>query len=133
MKLVEIGTTVGAVLLVPASSVHAKNPHLHGLHHHVKSHDRRHVHHVRDINATTIVEDQLELRDVEVKRQTQCQFPTNLGLVPITPDQQNAGWAMSPNQPCTSGTWCPYACPPGQWTAQWDPAATSYSYPISMV
>ena len=80
-----------------------------------------------------------------VKRQSQCQFPTNVGLVPITPDQQNAGWAMSPNQPCLPGNYCPYACPSGSYPfynvltfkgqvmAQWDPAATSYTYPISMV
>lgn len=48
-----------------------------------------------------------------VKRQSQCQFPTNVGLVPVTPSDQNAGWAMSPNQPCLPGNYCPYACPPG--------------------
>jgi hypothetical protein len=50
-----------------------------------------------------------------VKRQGQCQFPTNVGLVPVTPDQQNAGWAMSPNQPCVPDSYCPYACPPGNY------------------
>lgn len=48
-----------------------------------------------------------------VKRQGQCTFPTNVGIVPITPSDQNAGWAMSPNQPCLPGGWCPYACPSG--------------------
>ena len=48
-----------------------------------------------------------------VKRSTQCQFPTNVGLVPVTPNQQNAGWAMSPDQPCLPGNYCPYACPSG--------------------
>lgn len=38
---------------------------------------------------------------------------------------------MSPDQPCTPGNWCPYACPPGQLMAQWDPEATSYTYPQS--
>ena len=132
MKFVEFGTTAGLVLLFQASLAQAKHTHLHG-HHFIDTHDRRHVHHVRDINTTNIIEENLDLRDVEVKRGGQCQFPTNAGLVAITPDQQNAGWAMSPNRPCTPGNWCPYACPPGQWTAQWDPAATSYSYPISMV
>lgn len=67
------------------------------------------------------------------KRGGQCQFPTDAGLVAITPDQQNAGWAMSPNQPCLPGHYCPYACPPGQVSMQWDPKATSYTYPQSMV
>src|ERR1700738_3100288 len=48
-----------------------------------------------------------------VKRGNQCQFPTNCGLVAVTPSSQNAGWAMSPNQPCLPGSFCPYACPPG--------------------
>lgn len=62
----------------------------------------------------------------------ECQFPTDKGLVSVTPDAQNAGWAMSPDQPCKPGMYCPYACPPGQLMAQWDPKATSYSYPGSM-
>ena len=48
-----------------------------------------------------------------VKRSGQCQFPTDAGLVPVTPNAQNAGWAMSPDQPCTPGNYCPYACPSG--------------------
>lgn len=67
------------------------------------------------------------------KRGGQCQFPTDAGLVSVTPNEQNAGWAMSPNQPCKPGNYCPYACPAGQVSMQWDPKATSYSYPMSMV
>ncbi|PGG97581.1 hypothetical protein AJ79_09144 [Helicocarpus griseus UAMH5409] len=66
------------------------------------------------------------------RRGGKCAFPTDCGLVPITTDKMNAGWAMSPDQPCEPGNYCPYACPPGQVSAQWDPKATSYSYPISM-
>lgn len=63
-----------------------------------------------------------------------CQFPTDeADLVAITPDEQNAGWAMSPNQQCEPGGYCPVACKPGMVMAQWDPAATSYTYPLSMV
>lgn len=62
-----------------------------------------------------------------------CQFPTDAGLVAVTPNEKNAGWAMSPDQPCKPGNYCPYACPPGQVSMQWDPEATSYSYPMSMV
>lgn len=67
------------------------------------------------------------------KRGGQCQFPSNAGLVSVTPNEENAGWAMSPNQPCKPGNYCPYACPAGQVSMQWDPKATSYSYPMSMV
>lgn len=67
------------------------------------------------------------------KRGGQCQFPTDAGLVSVTPGSQNAGWAMSPDQPCKPGNWCPYACPPGQVSMQWNPEATSYTYPLSMV
>lgn len=67
------------------------------------------------------------------KKSGQCQFPSDAGLVAVTPNEQNAGWAMSPNQPCKPGNYCPYACPPGQVSMQWDPEATSYSYPMSMV
>ena len=67
------------------------------------------------------------------RRDGQCTFPTDAGLVSVTPDQENAGWAMSPNQPCLPGNYCPYACPPGQVSMQWDPDATSYTYPLSMV
>lgn len=60
-----------------------------------------------------------------------CSFPTNEGLVAVTPKSQNGGWAMSPDQQCTPGNYCPYACPPGKVMAQWDPSATSYTYPQS--
>ncbi|KAF7717506.1 Beta-glucosidase (SUN family) [Penicillium ucsense] len=61
-----------------------------------------------------------------------CPFPTDAGLVAVTPNAMNGGWAMSPDQPCKPGNYCPYACPPGQVSMQWDPKATSYSYPQSM-
>lgn len=74
-----------------------------------------------------------ETRDVALeKKGGQCQFPTDAGLVSVTPNEENAGWAMSPNQPCKPGNYCPYACPPGEVSMQWDPKATSYSYPMSM-
>ncbi|KAJ6137490.1 hypothetical protein N7471_003976 [Penicillium samsonianum] len=74
-----------------------------------------------------------ETRDVALaKRSGKCEFPSDAGLVEITPHEQNAGWAMSPDQPCEPGNYCPYACPPGQVSMQWDPEATSYSYPMSM-
>ncbi|KAI0461313.1 hypothetical protein LJB42_000980 [Komagataella kurtzmanii] len=65
------------------------------------------------------------------KRAATCKFPTDKNLVAVTPNSKNGGWALSPDQECTAGSYCPYACPPGQLMAQWDPSATSYSYPES--
>ncbi|OZJ02216.1 hypothetical protein BZG36_04722 [Bifiguratus adelaidae] len=63
----------------------------------------------------------------------QCGFPfAEANLTAITPDAQNAGWAMSPNQACTVGSYCPYACASGMYSAQWDPSVTKISYPSSM-
>lgn len=67
------------------------------------------------------------------KRGTKCEFPSDAGLVAITPGAKNAGWALSPDQSCEPDSYCPYACPPGQLMAQWDPSATSYTYPQSLV
>ncbi|OJK04691.1 hypothetical protein ASPACDRAFT_74267 [Aspergillus aculeatus ATCC 16872] len=85
------------------------------------SHAHRHGHHAA-------VE-----RAVQATKQTgSCQFPSDAGLVAVTPGELNGGWAMSPDQECTPGGYCPYACPPGQVSMQWDPEATSYTYPLSM-
>ncbi|KFG79183.1 putative SUN domain protein (Adg3) [Metarhizium anisopliae] len=69
--------------------------------------------------------------NVLVKRGT-CAFPTDdPNLVAVTPDQKNAGWAMSPDQECKPGSYCPIACKPGMVMNQWDPDST-YTYPASM-
>lgn len=66
-----------------------------------------------------------------VKRGT-CQFPTDdPNLVAITPDQVNAGWAMSPDQSCRIDSYCPFACKPGMVMNQWEKGST-YTYPSSM-
>ncbi|KAJ2549932.1 hypothetical protein EV175_004255 [Coemansia sp. RSA 1933] len=63
-------------------------------------------------------------------------FPWNYNnadrVVPITPSSDNGGWAMSPNQMCTPGSWCPYACESGYYSAQWDPSALVYNGAGSM-
>jgi Beta-glucosidase (SUN family) len=64
--------------------------------------------------------------DAGLQKRGTCAFPKNAGLVAITLDQQNGGWAMSPDQPCESGMYCPYACPSGSEMYQWDPSVTSY-------
>ncbi|KAF8253865.1 hypothetical protein K440DRAFT_592531 [Wilcoxina mikolae CBS 423.85] len=83
---------------------------------------RRHTHHKLHKRHA---ENKIAKRDV-------CKFPKDAGLVAVTPDAENAGWAMSPDQPCKPGNYCPYACPPGQLMAQWNPEATAYKYPESM-
>ncbi|OMH82352.1 hypothetical protein AX774_g4158 [Zancudomyces culisetae] len=56
-----------------------------------------------------------------------CTFPwsasNNDNVQVISPSGMNAGWAMSPDQSCQRGSWCPYACKPGYYSAQWDPEA----------
>ncbi|CCF59184.1 hypothetical protein KAFR_0G01500 [Kazachstania africana CBS 2517] len=60
-----------------------------------------------------------------------CAFPSHEGMVAVQTSGSNAGWAMHSDQACTAGQWCPYACEPGQLMGQWDPEATSYTYPES--
>ncbi|MCJ1313825.1 hypothetical protein MMC25_007505 [Agyrium rufum] len=130
MKFIGVGAAIGALVL-HASLVCAKHSH-----NHLDTLERRHQHHKREKHVSKAeVGEVIELRSTEVlvaKRGGQCQFPTDAGLVAVTPDQQNAGWAMSPNQPCTPGMYCPFACPAGMVMNQWNPDATSYTYPQSM-
>lgn len=112
----------------------------HGVHEHVQAlHRRAHVRQTRSTpeNAEVGVEIRAAspetVAPVIAKRGGRCAFPYDAGLVAVTPGAANAGWAMSPDEPCEPGNYCPYACPPGQVMAQWDPKATSYTYPQSMV
>ncbi|UZP40834.1 hypothetical protein NXS19_008650 [Fusarium pseudograminearum] len=85
-----------------------------------KSHGHRHGQH-----------SVLESRPLQ-KRGGQCQFPTDdPNMVAVTPDAKNAGWALSPDQECKPGSYCPFACKPGMVMNQWDPKST-YEYPSSM-
>ena len=130
-----------STLLLLFVSVSAK----HGVHEHVHALQRRH-HENAERSLPENAEVGIEIRatspetaSLEVEKRGgagsggQCQFPDDAGLVAVAPGGMNAGWAMSPDQPCKPGSYCPYACPPGQVMAQWDPEATSYSYPQSMV
>ena len=64
------------------------------------------------------------------KRDNTCSLPEGKGLVSIS-GASNQGWALSPDQKCTSGSYCPYACPSGKLMAQWNPKATSYTPGLS--
>ncbi|KAK9420661.1 hypothetical protein SUNI508_00752 [Seiridium unicorne] len=78
---------------------------------------RRHSHSDTSNNDTTEVE-------LKARGSDTCVFPSGEGLVAITPNSDNAGWAMSPDQPCKCGSYCPYACPPGQVMNQWKDGST---------
>ena len=124
MKITHFRTALCATITY-SSLANAKhgNAHLNAL-------ERRHQHHRHEHSSRA--ELGLPAAPVE-KRTNQCEFPSDAGLVAVTPNDQNGGWAMSPDQCCTADMYCPYACPPGQVMAQWDPDATAYSYPQSMV
>ena len=125
MKTLSLLTITAATQAVLVAAKHG-NAHLNVF-------ERRHNHHKgRAMSAAELGVD-LEVREVSLEKRTgQCEFPSDAGLVAV-PGQSNGGWAMSPDQCCEPGGYCPYACPPGQVSMQWDPSATSYSYPISMV
>jgi hypothetical protein len=111
-------TAVGlAALLTTADLCLATSQHRH---HHL---GRRHSH--GHAGNSSLAKD-LELKALELKERglSTCTFPSADGMVAITPSGDNAGWAMSPDQPCTCGSYCPYACPPGQVMAQWKDGST---------
>ncbi len=131
MKLLDIQGAIGTAILLlslPCDALHqhtSRNLELLG---------KRHGHwrlHERATSRTEEGNDTVE--GDELKKRGSCSFPSNAGLVAVTPGSSNAGWAMSPDQPCLAGSYCPYACPPGKVMQQWSPDATSYTYPESMV
>ncbi|KAL2263169.1 hypothetical protein VTK26DRAFT_7920 [Humicola hyalothermophila] len=63
-------------------------------------------------------------------RKATCSLPDDPDLVRV-PGAVNNGFAMSPDEPCEDGKWCPFACVPGKVMAQWKPN-TTYTYPESM-
>ncbi|CAD6499244.1 BgTH12-04895 [Blumeria graminis f. sp. triticale] len=116
----------GAVLLFSFSDA---KTHIHNYHSHSQFHrlDQRHGN-----STSNSTRGGNSLHGGLQKGSSSCQFPKDAGLVAITPESKNAGWAMSPDESCSSGSYCPYACPSGQVMAQWNPQATSYTYPQSM-
>jgi hypothetical protein len=126
MKLLEIQAAIGTAILLLSSPCDAAHKHSHQLQH-LEAFGKRHNH--RRVYPSP----QAEGIEAGLSKRGTCAFPTDAGLVAVTPNEQNAGWAMSPNQPCTPNSYCPYACPSGQVMAQWNPLATSYVYPLSMV
>jgi hypothetical protein len=64
-------------------------------------------------------------------RKASCSLPDDPDLVHV-PGDVNNGFAMSPDEPCEDGKWCPIACVSGKVMAQWKPD-TVQVYPESMV
>lgn len=122
--------SASALLLIAAPTVGAT--HSHG--HLDTLFKRHHLHREQHRSVPETSESGIALRSPTQSGgdSGQCLFPKDAGLVAVTPHEENAGWAMSPNQPCEPDHYCPYACPPGQVMMQWDPSATSYAYPKSM-
>ncbi|KAH8681210.1 hypothetical protein BX600DRAFT_429171 [Xylariales sp. PMI_506] len=109
MKFTTIQSTAigSAVLLWAAQPCLATISHRH--HHLSKKNDHSHLH-----NSSA----------KEARSASTCTFPTDQGLVAVTPGSSNGGWALSPDQECTADSYCPYACPSGQVMAQWEDGST---------
>lgn len=131
MKLIQFQAAIGTAILLLSSPCDAKHPGQLSYLEFAKRHSHRRAH--TSPRADGIEGESLNgSLDGMRKRRGSCAFPTNAGLVAVTPGSLNAGWAMSPDQACTPNSYCPYACPPGEVMAQWSPDATSYTYPESM-
>lgn len=123
MRLLEMQAAIGTAILLLSSPCDAKPGHRLS---HLDIFEKRHSHRRHSSPRA-------EVNETGLQKRTTCAFPTNAGLVAVTPNESNGGWALSPDQSCTAGSYCPYACPPGEVMAQWNPKATSYTYPLSMV
>ncbi|KAL7628114.1 hypothetical protein AAE478_002311 [Parahypoxylon ruwenzoriense] len=137
MKITTIQAALGsAALLLSAQPCAATAQHRHHHLHLAKRHSYSHGHgHGRvrgqlqaDYNPNYSARNSSALVSRDGKNK--CQFPDDKGLIAVTPDGMNGGWAMAPDQECVSGTWCPIACPPGKVSTQWKPG-THYQYPES--
>ncbi|KUI68117.1 putative secreted beta-glucosidase adg3 [Cytospora mali] len=126
MRPAALGATVGSALLgLAAQPAFASTAHRRA-HQHF---GHNHTHHDHGVDENLEL---LKPRGRLVNRSGQCAFPEGeAGLVTITPSSLNKGWAMSPDQECTAGSYCPFACEPGMVMNQWK-KGTTYQYPESM-
>lgn len=127
MRPAALRAVVGSALLgLAAQPVLASAAHRHAHQHYSNNHTHHHGH---EVDETLEL---LKPRGRLVNRSGQCAFPEGeSGLVTITPGSLNRGWAMSPDQECTAGSYCPFACEPGMVMNQWKDG-TSYQYPESL-
>lgn len=115
-------TNVVAALVLLCGEASA---HRHGHRRHAHSHFSRHAQLSAKIEQLNV-----ERAGVE-KRGSTCSLPDHSDLVRV-PGDKNGGFAMSPDQACEDGMYCPIACKPGMVMAQWK-VDTTYEYPDSMV
>lgn len=123
MKVTTLQAAIGSVALLltaqPAGATH--------------SHRLAHAQYSKRQHGHTHHHEQLDLIDAPkaVEKRATCSLPDHPDLV-VVPGKMNNGFAMSPDQECAHGGYCPIACVPGKVMAQWKPH-TSYTYPESMV
>lgn len=110
-----------ASILFSAQPALANLGHRHAHSEYARRHGHGHGHHAGEAAASPKIE----------ARKATCSLPDDPDLVRV-PGADNNGFAMSPDEPCEDGKWCPLACVPGKVMAQWKPN-TGYSYPESMV
>jgi hypothetical protein len=121
MKFSTLQAAVGSAVIL-LSDQHCQATSAHRKAHQLdKRHTHGHGHHQRN-----------EVELVDKRTAAKCTFPSDGDLVAVTPHAANGGWAMSPDQECRGGMWCPIACKPGKVMAQWDPNST-YVPATSMV
>ncbi|KAL1835720.1 hypothetical protein VTK73DRAFT_5443 [Phialemonium thermophilum] len=130
MRLSVVQAVFGSAALllsVPpaAGSYSHRHAHLHDLQHHARRHI--HAHHPASSDERAHADAHAS---APLGRRATCSLPNDPDLVPV-PGASNNGFAMSPDQSCTSGSYCPFACRPGKVMAQWQPGST-YVYPQSM-
>jgi len=106
MKFLDSQTAIGAAILLLSVPSQASHSHLDAL-------EKRHSHHHHKKAHFSPRVEGLGEAIQHLKKRGTCAFPTNAGLVPVTPGSLNAGWAQAPDMPCQDGNYCPYACPPG--------------------
>src|SRR5277367_3671468 len=93
MKFLDSQTAIGAAILLLSIPSQASHSHLEVL-------ERRHSHHHHKKAHTSPRVDGLGDVAQNLKKRGSCTFPTNVGLVPVTPGLLNAGWAQAPDMPC---------------------------------
>ena len=119
MKITTLQAAAGSVLLLllqPAAGATHRNRHAHDLF--SKRHQTSHG--VSELAPTG-----------QISKRATCTLPDHPDLVKV-PGASNNGFAMSPDQSCLDGSYCPFACVPGKVMNQWKPDS-KYTYPESMV
>ncbi|KAK4126570.1 glycoside hydrolase family 132 protein [Parathielavia appendiculata] len=114
MRFTTLQAAIGsASILFSAQPVSANLGHRHAHDQYAKRHGHGHGHQAAEVLDAPKV----------APRKARCTLPDHPDLVRV-PGEKNNGFAMSPDQPCEDGTWCPLACVSGKVMAQWKPNTT---------